>query len=242
MASGSGDRAPRSASDPSDAERRAAPHLELAGLYFGRGQSDTALDEIKKALAAKPDIAAAFGLRGLIQASLGEPRLAEESFQRALQLAPRDGDVMHNYGWFLCQQRRYGEAVAQFLAALAEPPYREVLRTQLALGVCEARAGRWPEAEKALTRAYELDPANPVTAYNLSEVLLRRGELERARFYVGRINAVRDLATAQSLWLAVRIERQLGNSQAVQELGRQLRERFPQASEALQFERGRFDE
>jgi type IV pilus assembly protein PilF len=108
--------------------------------------------------------------------------------------------------------------------------------------VCQARAGRWAEAERTLSRSYELDPANPVTAYNLAEVLMRLGELERARFYVRRINGVPEYVSAQSLWLAARIERRLGNTEAVAELGRQLRDRYPQSTETLQFERGRFDE
>ena len=117
-----------------------------------------------------------------------------------------------------------------------------MVRTLFAQGVCQARAGRWADAERTLSRSYELDPANPVTAYNLSEVLLRRGEFERARFYVGRINANRELSNAQSLWLAARIERRLGNAEGVQQWGRQLRERYPQSPEALQFDRGRFDD
>lgn len=228
--------------EPADPDRRARVRLELAGLYFGRGQNETALEEIKLTLAAKPDLPEAFGLRGLVYASMGEARLAEDSFLRALQLAPTDGNTMHNYAWFLCQERRYPEADAQFDKAMAQPQYREVVRTLLAQGACQARAGRWPEAERTLSRSYELDPANPATAYNLSEVLLRRGELERARFYVRRINAQADQVTAQSLWLAARIERRLGNFDALQDHGRQLRDRFPQAPETLLFERGRFDD
>ena len=236
------DRNPGTAADQGDPERRARVRLELAGLYFSRGQTATALDEVKRAVAAKPDLAEAYSLRGLIYAGMGEAALAEESFQRALQLAPRDCDTLHNYGWFLCQQGRYPEADAQFSTAVAQPQYRDAVRTLLVQGVCQARAGRWPEAERTLSRSYELDPTNPVTAYNLSDVLMRRGELERARFYVGRINAVPEQATAQSLWLAARIERGLGNQASLQDLGRQLRERFPQSTEALQFERGRFDD
>ena len=36
---------------------RAHVRLELAGLYFGRGQFDTALEEVERALVAKPDLA-----------------------------------------------------------------------------------------------------------------------------------------------------------------------------------------
>jgi type IV pilus assembly protein PilF len=232
----------RNPADPAEVERRARLRFELAGLYFSRGQANTALDELKQALAAKPDFPEAYSLRGLILASLGDVRGAEESFQRALQLNPRDADAMHNYGWFLCQQRRFEDAELQFRNAIAQPQYGEAARTLLAQGVCQARAGRWQEAERTLSRSYELDPANPVTAYNLAEVLLRLGELERARFYVRRINNIPEYVTAQSLWLAARIERRLGNTQAVADYGRQLRERFPQSTETLQFERGRFDE
>ena len=231
----------RAAGDAPDPQRRAQARLELAGLYFARGQAETALSELNEALSARPDMPEAYSLRGLVYASLGDATKADESFRRALVYSPRDADVMHNYGWFLCQEKRYEQADAQFERAVAQPQYREATRTLLAQGVCQARAGRWPEAERSLLRSYELDPANPFTAYSLSEVLLQRGELDRARFYVQRINAQPDLATAQSLWLAARIERRLGNLGAVQDLGRQLRERFPQSTEALQFERGRFD-
>ena len=42
--------------DLGDAERRAKVRLELAGMYLGRGQPTTALDEVNQALAAKPDL------------------------------------------------------------------------------------------------------------------------------------------------------------------------------------------
>jgi type IV pilus assembly protein PilF len=232
----------RTDSDQSDAERRARVRLELASAYFGRGQMATALDEVKQALAAKPDLTEAYNLRALIYANMGETRLAEDNFQRALQLSPRDADTLHNHGWFLCQERRFDDATRQFHAAIANPQYLGIARTTFALGVCQARAGRWEEAERSLSRAYELDPGNPVTAFNLSEVLLRRGELARARFYVARINANPDQSSAQSLWLAARIEHRSANAQGTQSFGRQLRDRFPQSPEALQFERGRFED
>jgi type IV pilus assembly protein PilF len=231
----------RTESDQTDAERRALLRLDLATAYFARNQPTTALDEVKQALSAKPDLVEAFNLRGLIYASLNEPRLAEESFQRALQLNPRHADTLHNFGWYHCQSGRFDEAERLMQQALAVPQYPGVSRTLLAQGVCQARAGRWIDAERTLSRSYEVDPANPATAYNLAEILLRRNEFERARFYVSRINAVREQSNAQSLWLAARIEHRSGNAGAAQQWGLQLRERFPQSTEALMFERGRFD-
>jgi type IV pilus assembly protein PilF len=113
---------------------------------------------------------------------LGDHALAEESFRHALKLKPRDPDVMQNFGWYLCQQNRFAEADGLFNQALRVPQYRDAPRTLLTQGVCQARAGQLAESEATLNRSYELDPGNPATAVNLSEVLYRRGEYERARF------------------------------------------------------------
>jgi type IV pilus assembly protein PilF len=142
----------------------------------------------------------------------------------------------------MCQQKRFAEATPLFDQATAAPRYTGAVRTMLAKGVCQARAGQWPEAEATLLRAYEFDPANAATGVNLAEVLLRRGDLDRARFYIRRVNSVADQSSAQTLWLAARIENKLGNRQGVVDLGRQLRDRFPQSRESSAFERGQFDE
>lgn len=231
----------RTASDMTDNDRRARLRLELASGYFARGQHETALDEVKQAIAARPDDAEAYALRGLIYASLNRPVLAEESFKRALQIDPRHADVRHNYGWYLCQLQRWDESFAQFDAAIALPHYADTARSLLAKGVCEARSGRVAAAERTLTRAYELDPANAGAAFNLAEVLFGMGEYERARFYLKRINAQPASANAQTLWLAVRVEQRLGNAAGVRELGDELRHRFPQSPQTLRFEQGQFD-
>jgi type IV pilus assembly protein PilF len=228
--------------DPSDLEKRASVRLELAGGYFSRGQFSTALDEIKLALAAKPDMGAAYNMRGLVYAAMGEERLAEESFERAMTLNPRDADAMHNRAWFKCQRGQYDEADRLFEQAIATPQYRELSRSLMAQGVCNARAGRMVPAEQKLLRAYEIDPTNPTTAYNLADVLFRRNELERARFYVRRINDRDELSNAQTLWLAARIENRAGNRTATETFGRQLRARFPQSPEAQAYDGGRFNE
>ncbi|WP_404872752.1 type IV pilus biogenesis/stability protein PilW [Ideonella sp. A 288] len=230
------------ASEQTDADRRARVRLELATAYFSRGQLETALDELKLSLAVKPDQAEAYNLRGLVYAALGDAAVAEASFRRALQINPRDADAMHNYGWFLCQQQRFPESVAQFGQALEQPQYRGAARTLTARGLCQARAGQWMEAEGSLMRSYELDPSNPATAMNLTEVLYRRAEYERARFYIGRVNSQASSANAQTLWLAARIERKLGDIPRMRTLGDQLRARFPQSPEAQAYERGQFDE
>lgn len=225
-----------------DLDRIAQVRLELASAYFERGQLDVALDEVNHALQAKPADAAAHGLRGLILAAKGDSQQADQSLREAVRLAPNDGGMRHNHAWFLCQQRRWDEADAQFAAALAEPTYRDPVRTLLGQGVCQGRAGRWAAADVTLTRAFEAEPQNATIAANLADATYHLGEYERARFYIRRVNADEKLATAQTLWLAMRIEHKLGQPAQVQVLGQQLKARFESSTEARLYAQGRFDD
>lgn len=239
-AQGTADRT--SNSDESDPQRRARIRMQLASSYYADNQLQTALDQVKLALQAIPDLPEAYNLRGLIYSALGDDALATESFRRALELRPQDGDTLHNFGFFLCQRGRYPQADEQFNLALAVPQYRSSTKTLLVQGVCQARAGDLARSETTLTRAYELDAGNPATAINLADVLYRRGEFERARFYVRRVNGQTELQNAESLWLAARIERKMGNDSGARDYGNQLRDRYPQSREAAAFGRGSFDE
>lgn len=228
--------------DEPENRKRARIRIELASGYFEQGQTTVALDEIKQALAADPNYAPAYNLRGLVYMQMSEPALAEASFNRAIQLNPRDADAMHNLGWMWCQQGRLAPSLEQFGRALAVTGYANTARTWMAQGVCQVRAGMNAEAEKSLSRAFELDASNPITMYNLARLLLQRGDALRAQFYVRRLNASPDLVNAETLWLGLRVERRLGNADGVRQLADQLRQRFPNSPEWARYLRGAFDE
>lgn len=228
-------------SDEPDSRKRARIRLELAVGYFEQGQTTIALDELKQSISADPNFSEAYSLRGLIYMRLGDPRLAEDSFRRALAISPRDPDVLHNYGWMLCQQGRYAESQQAIAQAIANPLYGGRAKSWMAQGLCQLKAGQSADAEQSLLRAYELDAGNPVTGYNLANVMFLRGETVRAQFYVRRLNNS-EYANAESLWLGIKVERKLGNRDVVQQLATQLRKRFIQSRELAAFDRGAFDE
>ena len=228
-------------SDEPDARRRARIRLELAIGYFEQGQTTVALDELKQSIAADPNFAPAYNLRGLIYMRLNDAGLAEDSFRRALALNPRDADVFHNYGWMLCQQSRFDDSSKAFAQAIAVPLYGGRAKSWMAQGLCQMKAGQPSEAELSFQRSYELDAGNPVTGYNLARLLFQRGEMVRAQFYVRRLNNS-DLANSESLWLGIKVERKLDNRDAVQQLAGQLKKRFAQSRELASFERSAFDE
>lgn len=228
-------------SDEPEARKRARIRLELAVGYFEQGQTTIALDELKQSIAADPTYGEAYNLRGLIYMRLNDFRFSEESFKRALVISPRNANVMHNLGWLYCQQARYLESFQLFSQALSYPQYGERAKTFRAQGLCQARAGLRGDAELSLLKSYEFDASNPITAYNLANLLFQRGDFVRAQFYVRRLNNS-DLANAESLWLGVKVERRMENRDAMLQLSGQLVKRYPQSPEAGAYLRGAFDE
>jgi type IV pilus assembly protein PilF len=240
--SGAGARGePMTESDEPEGRKRARIRLELAANYFQQGQVNVALDELKQALAADPTFADAHNMRGLVYMRLNDNALAEDSFRRALVLNPRDGDVMHNHGWLLCQQAKYSESIALFGRALAQPTYGGQAKTLMTQGICQVRAGQLAEAEASLTRSYELDAGNPLTGYNLANLLYQRGDFRRSQFVIRRLNNS-NVANAETLWLGVKVERALGDREAMLQLATQLTRRFGDSREAAAYDKGAFNE
>ena len=226
-------------SDESPQQRRARLRIELAAAYFEQGQTLVALDEVKQALLADPDFADAYNLRGLVYLRLNELPLAEQSFQRGLALRPNDADALHNFGWLRCQQSRFDESDQLFKQAIDTARYAQPGKTWMARGLCQMRAGQPQEAQASWQRALALDADNPTAAYQLALLHYKRAEFGLAQSYMLKLNAG-NLANAQSLWLGIRIERQLNRPDAVAALGSQLRLRFAQSRELIALDKGDF--
>ena len=228
-------------SDETSARKRARIRVELAMGYLEQGKTTIALDEVKLALVADPDFADAYSLRGLIYMRLNELALAQDSFLKALAVQPRDPNILHNLGWLRCQQARYPEALADFSLALSNPNYGERAKTYMAQGLCQIRAGLRRDAEQSLLKSYEYDAANPVTGYNLANLLFQNTDFARAQFYIRRLNNSQ-WSNAESLWLGIKVEQQMADRVAMLQLATQLEKRFPQSKEASAYRRGAFDE
>ncbi len=235
----------KTASDQTVAEKRAAIRLQLAVEYYQDGKYEIALDEIKKAIAADTDYADAYGVRALIYTAMGELPLAEENYQHALRLAPRNPELANNYGAFLCQSaNRPQEAMRQFDAALANPSYRTPVSAMVNAGQCSLKTKNYDAAERYLLNALRFNPDLPATSAGLARVYYERRDYERAGFFIHRLTDVSTLDTlsADALWLAIRVGRKSGERANEASLLAQLRRRFPGSPEFAAYERGAFDE
>lgn len=219
---------------------RARIHTELAGSYYQRGNLGVALSEARIAVAADSSYAPAYNLLGLVYGDLRENSLAEEAFQKSLNINPNDPDTNHNYAWFLCENKREEESIRYFLLAVRYPLYATPQKSYTMAATCALRKGNDKDANEYLERALKLDPNYTPALINFAQLKYRRGELDGARILVGRYNKLVE-PTSESLWLAVRIERKLGDSGASTSYANQLRRRFPGSKEYQDLQKGRFD-
>ena len=223
-----------------DPRNRARAHTELAALYYSRGNMAVALEELRSATAADSNYAPAHNMFGLVYMALRENRLAEDAFERGLRLSPNDADLNHNYGWFLCQSGREKDAMRYFLQALRNPLYATPWRTHSAAGVCSLRMNNAKDAEEFFQRALRQEPDEPTSLVQLGQIRYRQGSLQEARRLVGRYNKLLT-PTSESLWLALRVERKLGDRTAERNYATELRRRYPGSREYQALQRGEFD-
>ncbi len=205
-------------------------YVRLAVVYMQQGQLAEALQNIKKGIALDPNNGEAHNVIALLYSRLGENKLAEEHFKRANSLQPKNSYTLNAYGTFLCGQKRYKEADAQFKEALKNPLYRtpEVALTNA--GICARQTKDLDIAEAYLRRALQHNSKFSVALYQMALVSYETGDMLTARDFLKRFHDVAK-PTSQSLWLAIQIEQKLGNKNAVASYSIQLKGSFPDSTE-----------
>lgn len=227
-------------SESGDGRNRARVNTELAALYYERGNLGVALEVLRTATGADPSYAPAHSMFGLVYMDLRENVLAQKSFERALSLAPKDADINHNYGWFLCQTGKEEDATRYFLQAIRNPLYPTPWKSYSAAGTCALKKGKLKEAAEFYAQALRLEPDEPTALVKLAGIEYRTGQIDAARKRMGHYNRV-IRPNAEGLWLGLLIERKLANKNGENSYGDQLRRRFPDSPEAQKLQRGEYD-
>lgn len=151
---------------------------------------------------------------------------AEEHYRRAAELAPARGEMLNNYGVWLCGQRRAAESLQWFDAALAAPGYPTPAAALANAGACALDAGQHERAERDLRRAVAIDPESPIALESLARLAFEHGRWLEARAFSERRLASAP-ASVGSLHIASQIEQKLGDSDAARRYVERMRKEFP---------------
>lgn len=222
---------PRFGSQPKEA---AQLNAQLGAQYLSNDRLQLAKDKLDKALRQDPDNAEAHAVYGLLSMRLNQPEQAREHFETALDLRPDDPQILNNYGTFLCDEGDADAGVDRFLQAAENPLYDTPSYAYANAGRCALRANKLDEAQAHLRHALERDPQMASALYDLARLEFQRGRLQKARDYVERYHEVATPAP-ESLWLASRVERALGNRANAEEYGKRLLRDFPDSPQADRF-------
>jgi len=201
--------------------------LTLATRDMQVGNLDVAERKVRDALKLAPEAPDALVLQAGIDDRRGRTRQAGENFRKAAELAPQRGDVLNNYGAWLCQQGRPAESLAWFDRALQAPGYPTPGEAQANAGSCALDAGQLERAERDLRAALVAAPANPVALESMAQLSYRQGRYMEARAFAERRIAAAP-ATRSVLQLASQIEVKLGDRAASDRYLQRIRQEFPQ--------------
>jgi type IV pilus assembly protein PilF len=206
-------------------------YVRMAIAYMQEGQLDVAMQRIKHGIEVDPNNGEAYNVLALLYQRLGENRLAEENFERAIRLQSRNPYIRNAFGSFLCSQKRFNEADEQFRAALGNPLYRTPEIALTNAGICAQDRNDLAAAEEYFRHALEHQPLFPQALLQMAKLSYDKGELLAARGYLQRYQEVAK-HTPESLWLGIQIERKLGDKNAVASYEMLLRGNFPDSKEA----------
>lgn len=225
--------------EESDTHARARIHTELASSYYELGNYGVALEEVNEAVRSDSNYGPAYNVAGLVYSNLKEDRLAERNFERALQINPLDSDANNNYGRYLCQRKREEEGIKYFLAALRNPLYQNPDRSYVNAGLCARRRGDLAAAQDYFTQALKLRSNQPQALYQIADILYGKGEYADAKGYLSRMGQIS--GSPEALWLALRVERKLGDRNSEASYAQQLRKNFPSSKEARALLAGQYE-
>lgn len=206
-------------------------NYQLGARYYRKGDYDLARDRLQLALEQDPKNGYAWSTLGLTYEALGNVRLAEEAYNKAVRVASRDYKIQENYAVFLCRQGRFDDARKYFDKAIKAPTNDYSEQTYTNAGVCMMQKPDLVAAEQYLREALDRRPNHGEALLQMSVLSYETGDNLRARAFLQRYLGA-NVPTAPVLYHGILIEQKLGDDSARREYTLQLLRDFPDSAEA----------
>jgi len=220
----------------SNLKKAAEENAKLGLAYMRQGRNERALHKLRKAIKQDPENADAHQYLAVLFGKLNRPEDAERHFQIALEnmpdtsLSSRVAAVRNNYAVFLCKQKRYEEANKYFDMVSNDPLYQSRGRLFENMALCEQDKGNMHQAERLFIKALKLNPKSRKSLLGLAQINYDKGLNDQAQIYLNKVLKY-SAHNAESLWLAILIERRRGNAERVANYSIRLKSKYPDSKE-----------
>jgi len=208
-------------------------NLELGIAYMQEEKYVEAMNNLQKAEAHNPDNPAIYSAMALLYDRIGEPEKAESAFEKAINMNEDDSLTRNNFGAFLCAQTRYKEAYKQYQAALDNPLYTTPEYAHTNAGLCAVRSKDYKKAETEFRAALRKNPKFAIALFQMAKLSYSNDRLLQTRAYLQRYDEVAQPGP-ESLWLGIRVEKKLGDQDAVASQVLLLKAKYPDSEETRQ--------
>lgn len=190
--------------------RDAASYNTQLGLaYLKQGDRPRAKRKLLTALAQAPDSPDVNAAMAWFMEQSGEMDSAQTYLKKAMATAPRNGAQLNNYGAFLCRRGKYSQADLYFQQAVHDAKYEHTAGAYENAGLCAAAIPDDTKAARYFVRALEQDPSRKQSLYELVNINVKLGLVNKALGYLQEYPAL-TLSDPTLLALAAQVAHKAG--------------------------------
>ncbi|EJL6956989.1 type IV pilus biogenesis/stability protein PilW [Vibrio cholerae] len=195
----------------SDPTEMAEARIALGLGYLENGSMIKARENLEKALQHAPDYYRSQLSMAHYYEAVGENDSARKMYRTSLSEHPKNGNVLNNFGTFLCKQGEYDTADQYFRRAVEQPYYYLISASYENAGLCALKAGKTDNAREYFKRAIDHDPNRLLSILQLTKMEIEAGDYTPARLRLMDLNQRYGYQKA-SLTLLIELEKRAGNS------------------------------
>ncbi|MCS0173404.1 type IV pilus biogenesis/stability protein PilW [Vibrio alginolyticus] len=199
----------------------AESRIALGLGYLDGGNMIRAHDNLQQALNHAPQYYRAQLSMAHYYETVGEDIKAEQMYKRSLHQHTKNGNVLNNYGTFLCKRGDFEKADQMFNRAIEQPYYYLIPASYENAAFCALKSQDKDKARYYFTRAIDHDPHRPKSILQLAKIEIDSGDYTEARIRLMRFNQMYGVKKP-SLQLMIQLERAAGNEALEKKYQKQL--------------------
>ena len=215
-------------------EKALATHIQLGLGYIGESNLDSARFHLTKAAEIAPNDPGMLNGRGLLYQMEGEPKLAEDSFKKALREDSKFTPARLNYATFLLGKQRFQEAYDNYEKASEDLGYDRRAVALYGVGLAGLKLNKQDRALAAFKQSVMLDRSFAPAHLELADYYFTVKDYAESKKSLERFERL-SRPSPRSLWLGIRIEQIFGNKDKEASQALSLKSMFPYSPEYLEY-------